>query len=315
MASPKKKNSITVFAPASVGNLACGFDSMGLAITNPGDIITLEKNSERRLIIREITGDNGKLSYDIKKNTASVAIHSFLEEHKIKQGFNIYLQKNMAMGSGLGSSAASAVAGVYAAAMLIDNRLSKPELIRHAMEGERIACGSAHADNVAPSMLGGITLVRSNNPLDIVSLPVPSQLYIAVVHPHIEVLTKDARAVLKKEIPLPVAVQQWSNTAAFVSALHTNDYNLIGRSVIDLVAEPYRAALIPVFHKVKKAALQNGALACSISGSGPSLFTLCRGLKNCREAGKAMREVFLKAKVMNDVYISKVNTEGARVIS
>jgi homoserine kinase len=310
----KKISNITVFAPATVGNLACGFDSMGLAIDLPGDIIHLEKNNSLKLIIREINGDNGKLSYNIKKNTASVAIAAFLKKHNLKQGFDIYLTKQMPLGSGLGSSAASAAAGVFAAYILSGLKLLRKELIPFAMEGERIACGSAHADNVAPSLLGGITLVRSNYPLEIISLPVPHQLYVAVVHPHAEVLTKDARAVLKREVPLETAVQQWSNTAALVSALYSEDYELIGRAAVDHIAEPYRAALIPAFHKVKRAALQNGALACSISGSGPSLFAFCKGKNNAQRAAAAMAAAFKSVKVPSDIYISAINTEGVRII-
>jgi homoserine kinase len=309
------KNKISVFAPATVGNIACGFDTMGLAINMPGDIVRLEKNTNGKLIIKEISGDNGRLSYDIKKNTVSVSINAYFKNAGITQGFDIYLSKNMPLGSGLGSSAASSVAGVYAASMLTGNKLSKQELIPFAMEGERIACGTAHADNVAPCMMGGITLIRNNHPLEVISLPAPEKLYVIVVHPHVEVLTKDARAVLKKEIPLATAAQQWANTAGLVAGLYTDNYELIGRSTVDHVAEPYRAKLIPQFHNVKKAALDNGALACSISGSGASLFAFSKGLKNAKSAGNAMIAAFHKANIKTELYISLVNTSGAKVIA
>ncbi len=309
------KNKVSVFAPATVGNIACGFDTMGLAINLPGDIVRLERNTNKKLIIKEITGDNGKLSYDVKKNTVSVSINAYFKKTGINQGFDIYLSKNMPLGSGLGSSAASSVAGVYAASLLTGNKISKKELIPFAMEGERIACGTAHADNVAPCMLGGITLIRNNNPLEVISLPCPEKLYVVVVHPHVEVLTKDARAVLKKEIPLAVAAQQWANTAGLVAGLYTNDYELIGRSTVDLVAEPNRARLIPQFYNVKKAALDNGALACSISGSGASLFAFSKGLKNAKTSGMAMEAVFHKATIKTELYISLINTAGATIIA
>ncbi len=309
-----KKNSITVFAPATVGNLACGFDSMGLAINKPGDVVHLVKNNSGKLLIKEITGDDGRLSKKANENTASVAISAFLKAYKIKQGFDIYLEKQMPLGSGLGSSAASAVAGVYAAYLLSGLKLHRQDLIRFAMEGEKVACGSAHADNVAPCMLGGITLVRSNAPLEVISLPSPEKLYITVVHPHVEVLTKDARAVLRREVPLPAAVQQWSNTGALVAGLFTSDYTLIGKSTVDLIAEPYRASLIPGFHEVKKAALKNNALACSISGSGPSMFAFCKGQSTAKKVAAAMSEAFRKIKISSDIYISRVNTTGVTTI-
>ena len=309
-----KNSSIRVFAPATVGNVGCGFDIMGLAVENPGDEVSLKKNASEKLVIKKITGDDGRLSYNPKKNTVSVAIQAFLAEYRIKQGFDIVLNKKMPLGSGLGSSAASAVAGVYAANMLLGNAFKKSELIPFAMEGERFACGSAHADNVAPCMLGGIVLIRTNNPLDLIVLPVPDQLYITIVHPHVEVLTKDARAVLKKKIPLKDGIQQWANTAAFVAGLYRVDFELIGRAVEDVIAEPYRADLIPQFYKVKQAALTNGAIASSISGSGPSIFALSKGMSACREIAKAMSNVFAATKIKSDIYISAVNNSGVKVI-
>ncbi len=309
-----KRNSIKVFAPATVGNIGCGFDIMGLAVNQPGDEVQLTKNDSGKLIIKKITGDDGKLSLNAKKNTVSVSIHAFLKEHGIKQGFDIILNKKMPLGSGLGSSAASAVAGVYAANILLGNHFKKEDLLPFAMEGERIACGSAHADNVAPCLLGGIVLIRSNEPLDIISLPVPAQLYVTVIHPHIEVLTKDSRAILKNKIPLKDGVQQWANAAAFVAGLYQEDYQLIGRSVEDLVAEPYRAHLIPDFYKVKKAAVDNGALACSISGSGPSVFALSKGKAKCSQIASAMSKAFASAGIKSDSFISSVNNSGVKII-
>ncbi len=310
------KKSIRVFAPASIGNIGSGFDVMGMCIDAPGDEVKLTLNSSGILHIKKISGDNGKLSADPKKNTVTVAIQALLNQIKSKQGFDVELHKKMPLGSGLGSSAASAVAGAFAANYLLGNPIKKrKDLISFAMEGERIACGTAHADNVAPSMLGGISLIRSNNPLEIISLAVPKNLHVVVVHPHVEVLTKDARAVMRKEIPMSDAIQQWGNTAALVAGFYTNDLALIGRAVQDVVAEPFRSKLIPGFDAVKDAALKNGALGCSISGSGPSIFAFCESKKISKTVGAAMQKQFSLIKIKSDAYISKVNSKGVRIIS
>ncbi len=305
---------IKVFAPATVANLGCGFDVMGLAIEQPGDELILSFNDQKKLIIKDISGDGGKLSYDAKKNTSTVAIQALLTDLGSKQGFDVVLKKKMPLGSGLGSSAASSVAGVYAANILLKKPFSKKELVRFAMEGERIASGAAHADNVAPSMLGGIILIRSYHPLDIIQLPVPKNLFLVVVHPHVEVLTKDARAVLKKNIPISDAIQQWGNTAALSAGLFSNDLDLVGRSVVDVVAEPYRAKLIPHFKKVKMAAMDSGAIACSISGSGPSIFAMCDGKSRTKRVAEAMKKIFTKNRIQSEIYISHVNQNGVRII-
>ncbi len=305
---------ITVFAPATVANLGCGFDVMGLAIDQPGDELILSLNNEKKIIIKNITGDGGKLSYDPKKNTSTVTIQSMLNELKSKQGFDVILKKKMPLGSGLGSSAASSVAGVFAANVLLGKPFSRRELVPFAMQGEKVASGAAHADNVAPCMLGGIVLIRSYDPLDIIQLPVPKKLFLVVIHPHVEVLTKDARAVLKKNIPIKDAVHQWGNTAALTSGLYENDLKLVGRSVKDFIAEPYRASLIPHFAKVKKAAMENGAIACSISGSGPSIFALCDGKSKTKKVADAMKKIFSKNKIKSDIYISSVNKSGVKIL-
>jgi homoserine kinase len=305
---------VHVFAPATVANLSCGFDVMGLAIEQPGDEIILSLNNEEKIIIKKITGDGGKLSYNPKKNTASVPIQAMLDKIGSRQGFDIILKKKMPLGSGLGSSAASSVSGVFAANNLLGKPFSKIELVRFAMLGEKIASGSAHADNVAPCMLGGIVLIRSYHPLDIIQLPVPGNLYLVVIHPRVEVLTKDARAVLKKKVPLKLAIKQWGNTAAFTAGLFANDLNLVGRSVEDHIAEPYRAGLIPYFNEVKMAAIENGALASGISGSGPSIFAMCEGSKLTKNISQAMKKIFTKNKIKSEIYISSVNKNGAKIL-
>lgn len=311
----KRNKTVRVFAPATVANLACGFDVMGLAINEPGDVLEMKKNDRSEIRIVKLSGDGGKLSTDPEKNTAAVSVAAMLRYMESNQGFDIVLQKKMPLGSGLGSSAASSAAAVVAANELMGKPFSRTALVHFAMEGERLACGSAHADNVAPCLLGGIVLIRSYDPLDIISLPVPSRLFVVVVHPHVEVLTRDARAVLPKEIKLQTGIRQWANTAALVAGLYASDYSLISRAVEDYVAEPARAALIPHFHTVQEAALLKGALACSISGSGPSIFALASGAKMAALVGGEMKKVFLKHKTKCDVFVSPVNKKGVRVIA
>jgi len=310
---PEKKNkAIRVFAPASVSNLGCGFDVFGLALEMPGDEVTVKWSTSGKTFIHKIVGAGTSLPLDVDLNTAGVAVKELLQATGEKRGMEISIKKKMPLGSGLGSSAASAVAAAYAANILLGKPFSKKELIPFVMEGERMACGSGHADNAAPSMLGGIVLVRSLNPLEVIQLPVPKKLSIVVVHPHVELLTRDSRAALNKNVPLKTATMQWANTAALVAALYENDLPALGRSVTDYVAEPVRAKLIPSFHSVKEAALLAGALACSISGSGPSVFALCNNDE--KAVASAMRKAFLKSGIRSDVYISKVNTAGARQI-
>ena len=308
------KKKITVFAPATVANIGCGFDSMGLAIDSPGDELRLELNNEKKIRIRKISGDHKKLSLDPKKNTVSVSIQALLNTLEINQGFDIYLSKKMPLGSGLGSSAASSVAGVFAANELLGQPFRKMDLVPFAMAGEKLASGTAHADNAAPSLLGGIVLIRSYDPLEVISLAVPDKLIVVVVHPDVVLLTKNSRAVLPKSISLKDGIAQWSNTAALVAGFYTNDFSLIGRSVSDRIAEPHRASLIPCFKDVKASAIIKGALACNISGSGPSVFAFAVGKSKAAEIAKAMRSAFSKAKIKSTAYISPVNKRGARII-
>ncbi len=310
-----KGKKITVFAPATVANLACGFDVMGLALHEPGDEVTVQLNDTGKIKILKITGDQGKLSLEPEKNTVTVSIINMLNHLGISPGAEITLRKKMPLGSGLGSSAASSVAGVFAMNELIGRPYSRKELVPFAMEGERIACGSAHADNVAPCMLGGIILIRSYEPLEIISLPVPKSLRLVIIHPQVEVLTKDSRAVLPSRIELKTGIRHWANTAALVAGLYTSDYALIGRAAEDFIAEPARADLLPHFFDLKSAAMASGALACSISGSGPSVFALCQNQKTASLVSAAMQNFFKKKKVSSQTFISKVNTKGVQVIA
>ena len=306
---------VKVFAPATVANVACGFDVLGFALEEPGDEVLLTLRNEPGLVITKIRGDGGKLSSDPEKNTVTVSIQAFLDYINSNQGFEVELYKKMPLGSGLGSSAASSAAGVFAANLLLLEPLKRKELLPFAMEGERAACGSAHADNVAPSLLGGFILIRSYDPLDVIDLPVPENFFATVVHPQVEVKTEYARSILKKEVLLSDAVTQWGNLAGLVAGLFMSDCDLIGRSLKDVIAEPARSLLIPGFEEVKEKALNCGALGCSISGSGPSVFALSSRRNIAEKAGEEMKEEFEKLKIESTVYISEVNKEGARIIS
>jgi len=301
---------VRVFAPATVANVASGFDVLGFALDSPGDAVRLSRSTERGVRVVSISGDDGRLPRDPKKNTAAVAVAAFLDRVGSPFGVDLELEKRMPLSSGLGSSAASAVAAVTAANLLAGTPLAPTELLPFTMEAERVACGSAHADNVAPSLLGGFVLIRSYDPLDVVRLPVPAGLSCAVVHPHTELRTEDARRVLKKELRLSDAIRQWGNLAALVAALYNGDLALLGRSLQDVVAEPARSLLIPGFPQVKAAALAAGALGCSISGSGPSVFALCASPEVTSRAGEAMVAAFGAAGLASDLYLSAVNPRG-----
>ncbi|MCC5925991.1 MAG: homoserine kinase [Bacteroidetes bacterium] len=314
-----KTTEITVFASATVANVACGFDSLGFAINQPGDEVTMQRTDSGEVRVTAITGDNGRLPLEARKNTASVAVLTMMEELRRRghehahAGFDMQVKKMMPLGSGLGSSAASSVAAIVAANTLLGEPFTREELLPFVMESEKIACGAAHADNVAPALLGGFVLVRSYDPLDVVQLHVPSDLWCAVVHPHIELLTEDARKVLKKNIRLDDAVVQWSNLAGLITGLMKEDYELIGRSLDDIIFEPVRSLLIPGFDAVKGEALASGALGCSISGSGPSIFALCRGEDKAREVGRAMVAAFEPYQLGTDLFVSQVNHQGPEI--
>lgn len=306
---------IKVFAPATVSNIGCGFDVMGFAIDQPGDELVLRIKDEPGVTIAKITGDGGKLPLDACKNTAGKPIMAMVEHLGFKGGIEMEVHKKMPLGSGLGSSAASAVAAAFAMNELLEAGLSKKELLPFALEGEKLASGSVHADNVAPCLWGGFVLIRGYDPIDVVSIPVPDHFYCTVIHPHTEIQTKQARQILPKEIPLKNAVAQWGNTAGLVAGLLMNDFGLISRSIHDLVAEPVRAQLIPRFYQMKKAALNSGALGCSISGSGPSLFALSTSEEIAVRVAGSMKNVLDQIKLSNDIFISKVNITGPKVLS
>jgi homoserine kinase len=308
------RESIRVFAPATVANVTCGFDILGFAVDDPGDEVILKLRNKPGVSIVEITGDEGRLPYNAYDNTVGVSVYKYLEYIGSDQGIDISLHKKMPLGSGLGSSAASSVAGVFAVNELLGSKLKPIDLLPFAMEGERLACGSAHADNVAPCLLGGFVLIRSYDPLDVIQLPTPEGMYATIIHPQIEVQTKDARDILRKQITLKDAVIQWGNIAGLVTGLITSDLELIGRSMKDVIVEPIRSILIPGFQKVKEAALSEGALGCGISGSGPSIFSLSNGYITAAAVGEKMKESFKKFDIDSEVYISSINRSGPQVL-
>jgi len=306
---------IKVFAPASVANLACGYDILGLALEKPGDEIILRKSDQKGLRITKITGADRKLPYDIQQNTAGVAANALLQ-HTGMEGYGIEMEihKKMPSGSGLGSSAASAAAAVWGINNLLNLGLTKRELLHFAVLGEQSADGSYHADNAAPSLMGGIIFIRDNESLDVFKLPYIPGLYLGMVHPALTIMTKDAREIVSTGITLHQHISQSGNMAAFVLATYTSDIALIGRSLKDLIIEPQRAALIPHFYEVQEAAMRAGALGCSISGAGPSIFALCDNSLIAEEAALAMADVFNKNKIEANPFTSSVNHEGAIIL-
>lgn len=308
---------VRVFAPATVANVAVGFDILGFAIERPGDEIVARFNPESdRLRITKITGTGDKtLPMAVEENTAGVAAQRLLEHlGETERGIDLEVHKKMPFGSGLGSSAASAAGAVVAVNALLGSPLTRESLLYFAVLGEVVADGSFHADNVAPSLVGGITLIRSNRSLDIHHLPVPENLQVAVVHPDIEILTRDARAVLSDQVSLKTAILQTGNLGSFITALYTNDLPLLGRSLHDHVVEPQRKQLIQGFDDVKRAALDCGALGCSISGAGPSMFALCDSGYLAQAAGQAMQAAFARVGVGSRLYVSAINQTGVRVL-
>jgi homoserine kinase len=307
--STKNKTGIKVFAPASVANVACGFDVLGFALERPGDEIIVRFSENKGLKITKITG--GKLPYEAEKNTAGYAALTLLKHlGEFERGIEMEIHKKMPFGSGLGSSAASAAGAVVAINELLRRPLEKRDLLKFAVLGESIASGAIHADNVAPSLLGGFTLVRDSDTLDVHRIHTPRGLFATVVYPKVEVLTKDARAMLKAEVPLKDTVKQSANLGAFILGMFNSDFGLIKRSLIDLIIEPQRAQLIPHFYKVKDAAYTEGVLGCSISGSGPSIFALSENSLTAERAGLAMKKVFDANKISCELYISPINMEG-----
>ena len=307
---------IRVFAPATVANIGPGFDVLGLALSSPGDLLDVELSDAPGVEIVEVTGDAGRLSRDPMRNVVGRAAADVLRRAGSEKGLRLWLHKQMPLASGLGSSGASSAAGAVAANEILGRPLSLRDVMLSAMEGEYAASGALHADNVAPSVMGGIVLVRSYDPFEIVELPVPDGLRVAVVHPHCQVSTAAARRLVnERTYGLGVIVPNIGSVAALVAALYRGDLPLLGRSIDDRIIEPLRATLIPGFAEVKNAAIGAGALGCSIAGSGPSVFAFADGDSSAQHIGATMQAAFKSAAGLDsDLFWGKVSTEGARVI-
>jgi len=308
--------SVTAFAPATVSNVGCGFDVLGFALDAPGDEVTATlAASGARLVIDRIVGDDGRLPRDPERNTASVAARALLDALGETRPVSLILRKGLPLASGLGGSAASAAAAVVAVNALVGGNATLDQLVAAALIGEGLGKGGAHPDNIAPAIFGGFVLVRHPNPPDIIRLPVPKGLTCVVIHPDLEVETAKARALLGTTVPLKEAVAQWANLGALVHALHTSDFDLLSRSLEDSIAEPRRAPLIPGLANIKKAATDAGALGSSISGSGPSVFALCRDRATADRVAAAMTAAVAKEiGGESQVYVSSISSRGAHVI-
>lgn len=307
---------ITVFAPGSVSNVACGFDVLGFALDEPGDIVTAAPQNEIGVSIAAIHGDGGRLPLDPRRNTASAAVMALLHRLETTRGVTLTIHKGLPLASGVGSSGASAVAAVVAANELLGRPAPMDLLLECAMAGEQAGCGAIHPDNVSPTLFGGFVLARSAQPPDIVRLPVPPGLACAVLHPRIEIETGAARKLLGDQVLLKDATRQWANVGGLVAALYSNDLALLSRSLVDSIAEPKRASLVPGFAEVKAAAISAGALGCSLSGSGPSIFALAASLEIAQAAGAAMQAAFDRASNAGaDLWVCRVGRQGARIVS
>ena len=305
-------NQVSVFAPASVANISCGFDVLGVCLDNVGDTIHIQETSKPGIEITKIIGQD--LPLEATKNVAGVAGLALLADYGRDKGFQIQIEKGIKPGSGIGSSSASAAGAVFGINHLLGNPYTREQLITFAMVGERVACGTAHADNVSPVLLGGFTLVRSVNPLDVVTLNSPLELVVTIIHPEIEVKTADARAVLLDKLHLKQAVAQTANLGALVTGLFKEDYDLIRRSLVDHIVEPVRSMLIPRFNELKNRANEAGALGTGISGSGPSVFALSKGVDTAQKVGLAMQKVYDEISVPYDTHISPINAKGVKIL-
>ena len=303
--------SIKIKTPATVANLVCGFDVLGMCLHDPYDEMEIRLLDEKKVVIK--SADGYELPSDPAQNTAGAPLLELLKEVPEERGFEINIHKHIKPGSGLGSSAASAAGAVIGANALLDNPFSKIDLVRFAMFGEKVASGVKHADNVAPCIYGGITLIRSVFPLDIISIPAP-YLFVTVVHPQIEVRTSDARQILRTEVLLKDAIKQWGNIAGLVAGFMQCDYDLISRSLEDVIIEPVRSILIPGFDDVKKQCKEAGALGGGISGSGPSIFMLSKDEPTATAVEKIMQSIYQRIGLEHFTYVTTINTSGCTII-
>ena len=305
--------SIRVFAPATVANISCGFDVLGCCLDNVGDEMQISLSDKPGVRITKI--DGADLPLATNKNVAGVAVIALLEAlNDTTTGVDIEIYKKIKAGSGIGSSAASSAGAVWGVNELLNKPFTPQQLVAFAMVGEELASGNPHADNVAPALLGGFTLVRSYEPLDVLKLNTPEDLYMTIIHPQIEVKTADSRRVIKNNVPLKKAITQWGNLGGFITGLYTNDYDLLGRSLDDVIIEPLRSILIPKFEEVKAAAITNGALGSGISGSGPSIFALSKGKETAEKVAKAINEIYTPTGITFDIHVASINDNGVTVI-
>lgn len=313
--SPGGVGAVRVSAPATIGNIACGFDVFGMAVARPSDAVVARAVPEPGVTIERITGDVGPIPADSARNSAGAAARAVLEVAGARSaGLTLELHKGIPLAGGMGGSASSAVVGAVAADRVIGAALSRRQLLQCAVAGELAGSGSPAADNVAPALYGGIVLVLPGTSLQVVELPVPPELWAVVVRPHLETRTEDARRVLGEHVPLKAAVTQWANTAAFTAGLYASDWDLLSRSIRDVVAEPLRAGRVPGFARAREVALARGALGFSLSGSGPSVFALCRGGKAAEHVAEGIRQAFGETAALDsEAWASPVNRHGVRV--
>ena len=303
---------VKVFAPATSANFMVGFDILGFAVNNLGDEVTVEKSSDNHMNILSITGVDD-IPYEVQKNTATVALQKMLDYLDLRQGFNLHIKKNIPLSSGLGGSAASSVAALVALNRFLNNPISLEQLAEFALDGEKAACGTKHGDNVIPCLFGGMTLIHSLNPVDVIPLPL-IPLYVVLFHPHLHLDTRKSRAVLKQNISLASHVKQSSHLGTLISALYEKNYERLKSACVDELIEPLRAHLIPGFYEMKNAAYGAGALACSISGSGPTLFALAETKKTAQLIAEQMSLVYKNKGMKSDVFITTISSQGAKVI-
>ncbi|TNJ41726.1 homoserine kinase [Tamlana fucoidanivorans] len=305
-------NEIKIFSPATVANVACGFDVLGFCLDSVGDHMVIRKVEKKGIHISHIEGFD--LPYETELNVAGVSALAMYNTLDLDFGFEIEIYKKIKPGSGIGSSAASAVGSVFGMNELLGRPFNKTQLTAFAIQGEALASKCEHADNLAPALFGGFTLVKSISPLKILDLPSPDGLYATIIHPQIEIKTSESRAILPTEVPLNKAIEQWANLGSLVHALHTNDFELIGDALNDVIIEPYRSQLIPEFKLVKEAALQAGALGVGISGSGPSIFSLSQGLDTANTVKEAIASVYKNTEIVFEIHVSKINTQGVKIL-
>ena len=306
------REEIKIFGPATVSNVGPGFDLMGFALEAPGDeMIVRRKGTDKLVLINETEYE---FPLDPEKNVAAVSATSMLHELGSYEGFDLVFTRKIPPGSGVGSSAASCVAAVMGINELMGAPFETAALIPYAMEGEKVASGSTHADNIAPALLGGITLIRSYDPLDIKHIPYPDDLWCAVVHPHLEILTQESRKLIPATVPLDTALKQAGNLAGLVAGLSSGDYPLISRSVTDLIAEPHRTSQLPDFEQLKESALEAGSVGTGLSGSGPSVFSLCRGEEMATSVGQVKKDHFSVRGIESRVYVSRISEAGCKII-